>query len=83
MSTGDWRIFPSPSVPCLNCGGGDMGCRHLSSGKFRRANSYCHLFSICMYRYDFDILEIEIDIELVNDVTYTPATPALRRAQGL
>ncbi|GFX19934.1 hypothetical protein TNCV_1434941 [Trichonephila clavipes] len=21
-STGDWRIFPSLSVPCLNCGGG-------------------------------------------------------------
>ncbi|GFV68300.1 uncharacterized protein TNCV_2203311 [Trichonephila clavipes] len=19
----DWRIFPSPSVPCRNCGGGD------------------------------------------------------------
>ncbi|PRD38273.1 UNVERIFIED_CONTAM: hypothetical protein NCL1_03966 [Trichonephila clavipes] len=28
---GDWRIFPSPSVPCLNCGGGDRWCRHLSS----------------------------------------------------
>ncbi|GFY29949.1 putative DD41D transposase [Trichonephila clavipes] len=27
----DWRIFPSPSVPCLNCGGGDRWCRHLSS----------------------------------------------------
>ncbi|GFV56019.1 uncharacterized protein TNCV_2266051 [Trichonephila clavipes] len=29
-SAGDWRIFPSPSVPCLNCGGGDRWCRHLS-----------------------------------------------------
>ncbi|GFX20440.1 hypothetical protein TNCV_3487981 [Trichonephila clavipes] len=27
-SAGDWRIFPSPSVPCLNCGG-DRWCRHL------------------------------------------------------
>ncbi|GFU81802.1 RNase H domain-containing protein [Trichonephila clavipes] len=27
----DWRIFPSPSVPCRNCGGGDRWCRHLSS----------------------------------------------------
>ncbi|GFU28503.1 uncharacterized protein TNCV_1410401 [Trichonephila clavipes] len=26
-----WRIFPSPSVPFRNCGGGDRGCRHLSS----------------------------------------------------
>ncbi|GFU62725.1 uncharacterized protein TNCV_1519031 [Trichonephila clavipes] len=26
-----WRIFPSPSVPCLNYGGGDRWCRHLSS----------------------------------------------------
>ncbi|GFW65356.1 uncharacterized protein TNCV_396221 [Trichonephila clavipes] len=30
-STGDWRIFPFPPVPCLNCGGGDRCCRHLSS----------------------------------------------------
>ncbi|GFW04854.1 uncharacterized protein TNCV_4880891 [Trichonephila clavipes] len=28
---GDWRIFPSPSVPCLNCGGRDRWCHHLSS----------------------------------------------------
>ncbi|GFW99737.1 uncharacterized protein TNCV_3419671 [Trichonephila clavipes] len=42
---GDWSIFPSPSVPCQNCGGGDRRCRHLSSlGEFRRANSYCHLY---------------------------------------
>ncbi|GFU51866.1 uncharacterized protein TNCV_3733741 [Trichonephila clavipes] len=27
---GAWRIFPSPLVPCLNCGGGDRWCRHLS-----------------------------------------------------
>ncbi|GFT85974.1 uncharacterized protein TNCV_3256141 [Trichonephila clavipes] len=27
----DWRIFPSPSVQCRNCGGGDRWCRHLSS----------------------------------------------------
>ncbi|GFX80177.1 uncharacterized protein TNCV_2108211 [Trichonephila clavipes] len=26
---GDWRIFPSPPVPCLNCGGGDRWCHHL------------------------------------------------------
>ncbi|GFX78703.1 hypothetical protein TNCV_31431 [Trichonephila clavipes] len=26
----DWRIFPSPQVPCLNCGGGDRWCHHLS-----------------------------------------------------
>ncbi|GFT56407.1 hypothetical protein TNCV_2333851 [Trichonephila clavipes] len=24
-SSGKWRIFPSPSVPCLICGGGDRG----------------------------------------------------------
>ncbi|GFT23354.1 uncharacterized protein TNCV_2016421 [Trichonephila clavipes] len=24
---GGWRIFPSPPVPCLNCGGGDRWCR--------------------------------------------------------
>ncbi|GFU76858.1 transposable element Tc3 transposase [Trichonephila clavipes] len=28
---GDWRIFPYPSVPCQNCGGGDRWCRLLSS----------------------------------------------------
>ncbi|GFW88757.1 uncharacterized protein TNCV_4972501 [Trichonephila clavipes] len=27
----DWRIFPSPSFQCRNCGGGDSWCRHLSS----------------------------------------------------
>ncbi|GFW67876.1 uncharacterized protein TNCV_3872061 [Trichonephila clavipes] len=27
----DWRIFPSPSDPCRNCGGGNRWCRHLSS----------------------------------------------------
>ncbi|GFX35714.1 uncharacterized protein TNCV_745071 [Trichonephila clavipes] len=44
----DWRIFPSPSVPCRNLGGGDRCCRHLSSlrgiSEFRRAKSYCHLY---------------------------------------
>ncbi|GFW96819.1 uncharacterized protein TNCV_2159551 [Trichonephila clavipes] len=30
-SAGDWRIFPSSSVPCQNCGGGDRWCHHLSS----------------------------------------------------
>ncbi|GFV61664.1 uncharacterized protein TNCV_188221 [Trichonephila clavipes] len=29
-SAGDLRIFPFPPVPCLNCGGGDRWCRHLS-----------------------------------------------------
>ncbi|GFS99013.1 uncharacterized protein TNCV_3896771 [Trichonephila clavipes] len=28
---GDWRILPCPSVPSLNCGGGDRWCLHLSS----------------------------------------------------
>ncbi|GFV53654.1 uncharacterized protein TNCV_1042611 [Trichonephila clavipes] len=27
----DWRIFPSQSVPCRNCGSGDRWCRHPSS----------------------------------------------------
>ncbi|GFU95277.1 hypothetical protein TNCV_4308761 [Trichonephila clavipes] len=26
-----WRTFPSPSIPCRNCGGGYRGCRYLSS----------------------------------------------------
>ncbi|GFU49396.1 uncharacterized protein TNCV_2161941 [Trichonephila clavipes] len=30
MGVGGWRIFPSPPVPCLNCGGGDRWCHHLS-----------------------------------------------------
>ncbi|GFW37361.1 hypothetical protein TNCV_859681 [Trichonephila clavipes] len=30
-SAEDWRTFPSPPVPCLNSGGGDRRCRHLSS----------------------------------------------------
>ncbi|GFX48989.1 uncharacterized protein TNCV_2797801 [Trichonephila clavipes] len=29
QETGEY--FPPPSVPCLNCGGGDRWCRHLSS----------------------------------------------------
>ncbi|GFU20028.1 uncharacterized protein TNCV_1191721 [Trichonephila clavipes] len=29
-SAGCWKIFPSFLVPCLNCGGGDRWCRHLS-----------------------------------------------------
>ncbi|GFT81524.1 hypothetical protein TNCV_3673721 [Trichonephila clavipes] len=28
--SGDWRIFPCPPVPSLNCGGGDRWCRYLS-----------------------------------------------------
>ncbi|GFX35693.1 uncharacterized protein TNCV_744861 [Trichonephila clavipes] len=40
----DWRIFHFPSVPCKNCGGGDRGCRHLSSfGEIGRAKSHCYL----------------------------------------
>ncbi|GFW19787.1 transposable element Tc1 transposase [Trichonephila clavipes] len=27
---GGWRIFPSPPVPSINCGGGDWWCRYLS-----------------------------------------------------
>ncbi|GFS90507.1 uncharacterized protein TNCV_4097111 [Trichonephila clavipes] len=36
----DWRILPSPSVPCRNCGGGDRWCRHLTSlrGNFAELN---------------------------------------------
>ncbi|GFW45111.1 uncharacterized protein TNCV_716131 [Trichonephila clavipes] len=41
----DWKIFPSPSGPCLNCGGGDRWCRHLSSlRELRRANLYYHVY---------------------------------------
>ncbi|GFT12597.1 uncharacterized protein TNCV_5093852 [Trichonephila clavipes] len=41
----DWRISPSPSVPCKNCGVEDRWCRHLSSLRgFRQAKSYCHLY---------------------------------------
>ncbi|GFV42027.1 uncharacterized protein TNCV_1568941 [Trichonephila clavipes] len=29
-SAGSRRMFPSPPVPCLNCGGGDRWYRHLS-----------------------------------------------------
>ncbi|GFX91883.1 uncharacterized protein TNCV_3577131 [Trichonephila clavipes] len=29
-SAEDWRIFPCPPAPCLNCGDGDRWCRHLS-----------------------------------------------------
>ncbi|GFU53746.1 uncharacterized protein TNCV_4171431 [Trichonephila clavipes] len=43
-SAGDWKIFPSPSVRCLNCGGEYRWCRHLSSlWEFLRVKSYCHL----------------------------------------
>ncbi|GFX38641.1 hypothetical protein TNCV_3476311 [Trichonephila clavipes] len=39
------RSLQSASVPCLNCGGGDTWCHHLSSFReFHRANSYCHLY---------------------------------------
>ncbi|GFV13320.1 uncharacterized protein TNCV_3656401 [Trichonephila clavipes] len=35
----DWRIFPSPSVPCRNWGGGDRWCCHLFSfGNFAEIN---------------------------------------------
>ncbi|GFY33988.1 uncharacterized protein TNCV_4596961 [Trichonephila clavipes] len=29
-SAGDWTIFPSSPILCLNCGGGDRWCHHLS-----------------------------------------------------
>ncbi|GFS78538.1 uncharacterized protein TNCV_3147781 [Trichonephila clavipes] len=45
-SAGDWRIFPSPPVPCLNCGGGVRWCRHLSqrSPTYLRGSGYIHSF---------------------------------------
>ncbi|GFU83531.1 hypothetical protein TNCV_4217911 [Trichonephila clavipes] len=45
-SAGDWRIFPFPSVPAkimeVEIGGVAI---YRPFGKFRRANSYCHLYS--------------------------------------
>ncbi|GFV43955.1 uncharacterized protein TNCV_492801 [Trichonephila clavipes] len=42
-SAGNWGIFPFPPVPCLNWGGEDRWCRHLSSlREFHRAKSYCY-----------------------------------------
>ncbi|GFU07599.1 hypothetical protein TNCV_2225691 [Trichonephila clavipes] len=39
------KYLPSTQIPCQNCGGGDIWCRHLSSlREFHRANSYCHLY---------------------------------------
>ncbi|GFW91018.1 uncharacterized protein TNCV_1758921 [Trichonephila clavipes] len=40
----NWRIFPSPSVQCRNCGDGVAIYR--SFGEFRRAKSYCHLYGV-------------------------------------
>ncbi|PRD32985.1 UNVERIFIED_CONTAM: hypothetical protein NCL1_18804 [Trichonephila clavipes] len=42
----DWRIFPSPSVSCRNCGIGDRGgvAIYRPFGEFHRAKSYCHLY---------------------------------------
>ncbi|GFV95611.1 hypothetical protein TNCV_4576121 [Trichonephila clavipes] len=48
-----WRIFPSPPVPCLNCGGADrcvspfiLKNSNLSHRReFHRAKSYCHPYS--------------------------------------
>ncbi|GFU54732.1 uncharacterized protein TNCV_1037771 [Trichonephila clavipes] len=42
----DWRIFPSPSVSCRNCGGGDRSgvAIYCTFGEFHRAKSYCHLY---------------------------------------
>ncbi|GFU97315.1 hypothetical protein TNCV_3889301 [Trichonephila clavipes] len=36
----DWRIFPSPPVPCRNCGGGHRWCCHpcFLSGNFAELN---------------------------------------------
>ncbi|GFX14902.1 uncharacterized protein TNCV_1486441 [Trichonephila clavipes] len=47
--TGDY--FPPPSVPCLNCGGGVAIYRPF--GKFRRANSYCHLYGAQGQRQEY------------------------------
>ncbi|GFS62933.1 uncharacterized protein TNCV_2054191 [Trichonephila clavipes] len=42
----DWRIFPSPSVQCSNCGGGIGGVAiYLPLGEFCRAKSYCHMYA--------------------------------------
>ncbi|GFY33906.1 hypothetical protein TNCV_4596141 [Trichonephila clavipes] len=30
MGTGGWKIILSPPIPCLNWGGGDRWCHHLS-----------------------------------------------------
>ncbi|GFT97756.1 hypothetical protein TNCV_4229351 [Trichonephila clavipes] len=39
---GGWGIFPSPPVLCLNCGGGDMWCHHLSC----RSPSFLRLWQL-------------------------------------
>ncbi|GFT28889.1 hypothetical protein TNCV_3585842 [Trichonephila clavipes] len=39
-------------IPCLNCGGGDKWCRHLSSLRgISPTNSYCHLYGDQGQRY--------------------------------
>ncbi|GFV66602.1 uncharacterized protein TNCV_1612111 [Trichonephila clavipes] len=46
-SAGDWRIFPSHSVLCQNCGGGDRGVAiYRPFGEFRRVNSFYHLYGM-------------------------------------
>ncbi|GFY24287.1 hypothetical protein TNCV_1013361 [Trichonephila clavipes] len=41
------RNFEPCASPCLNCGGGDQWCRHLSIlREFYRAKSYCHLMAL-------------------------------------
>ncbi|GFV71438.1 hypothetical protein TNCV_4564221 [Trichonephila clavipes] len=43
-SAGEWRIFPSPPVPCQNCGFA-IYCRDLSTlWEFQRAKLYCNLY---------------------------------------
>ncbi|GFX78469.1 uncharacterized protein TNCV_1295351 [Trichonephila clavipes] len=44
-SAGDWRILPSPLVPCLNCGGGDQWCRHLSEASPTCLTGFGYIYS--------------------------------------
>ncbi|GFT95335.1 uncharacterized protein TNCV_3326201 [Trichonephila clavipes] len=41
-----WRVFPSTSDPCRNCGGGEIGgvAIYCPFGESRRAKSYFHLY---------------------------------------
>ncbi|GFV89150.1 hypothetical protein TNCV_4913491 [Trichonephila clavipes] len=46
-----WRIFPSPPVPCLNCGSGDRWCHHLSC----RSSTCLRLWQLSSLSFGKDI----------------------------
>ncbi|GFU63720.1 uncharacterized protein TNCV_378141 [Trichonephila clavipes] len=67
-----WRIFPSPPVPYLNCGGGDTWCRHLSY----RSPTYLRLCQLSFLPLGKDTTTTFLEVSVVRKDRSIKITPS-------